>query len=910
MKSGFLVLVVAIVIVSSGLVSAEFVLGNGSFIELNYYGGEFIRGKLNMSFEGELSGSKFLSNFGGSVSLIELLNKSGAVAGINYKCTPSDCEEDYSKGASEAYEDVDFNIVGGKVLGFELSGNEVEVNALDFEIYSGVSSSCKSQIQIDFLDDGEVDFFNTKYKNIACGEKNFGCFEGESEQYTFLAADETSFLCERVTLPPAPAYKIGALVQGTGGTLAAGLYTLTGQAACGGGKHGGGGTPIGGEFGVIAGCPFNEEFEGLVCIVNQGESEDYRIRIEQNDESCGVRREGSQLTNVSADYEIFAQPLAYDTLGWLDLNAAYYNLTQKNLYEIADDYIEENYGRDCTEGCYIPISFAAGEVTNLDLEQNLRMRTTASKSLKYETDVAPSVTEREFYFLSESDFLIDSNFTILDLEKAEFKVPEVNEEREFTLSFNGEILIEEEIGIETGFEFQIAPRFILIGQNVIFSVNSEEDINSTRWSFGDGSPSVIGAGASAAHTYAEEGEYIIDIEAVNSDGESSKKKVRVIVGEPKVSSQILVQDYEIRLNSLKGDIEKFPEWQRPVLEEAIGFETIETGFVSTKNKFENLHQNASDEEYVEIIEQLLALEIPDDVGINERGSFPGELGFSNIDVSNIAVISGEEVRDARIIREGIENWIYQNYDLTLEFESVASRKNLEERIVMRNYKINLNKIGSPNQISYLIINYPAERMKFNGAIDVRSMQGKSAVYIPIDSSSAGRSVEFSIGGNAAPKIESLGIFVSPVIGELGISDKPYEGISIGKIEFRWARFIIAFSLFLLAFLTVYISLQSWYKKSYEKHLFKDSNDLYNLVNFIYNSRRGGMHDGEIRDRLKEKKWSGEQLSYAFRKIDGKRTGMWEIPLFKFVENRKVKKELEKRQGGRPIDARFIKRPSF
>ena len=37
--------------------------------------------------------------------------------------------------------------------------------------------------------------------------------------------------------------------------------------------------------------------------------------------------------------------------------------------------------------------------------------------------------------------------------------------------------------------------------------------------------------------------------------------------------------------------------------------------------------------------------------------------------------------------------------------------------------------------------------------------------------------------------------------------------------------------------------------------------------------------------------------------------MWEIPIFKSIENKKVKTELEKKQGG-PIDARFIKRPGF
>ena len=67
-----------------------------------------------------------------------------------------------------------------------------------------------------------------------------------------------------------------------------------------------------------------------------------------------------------------------------------------------------------------------------------------------------------------------------------------------------------------------------------------------------------------------------------------------------------------------------------------------------------------------------------------------------------------------------------------------------------------------------------------------------------------------------------------------------------------------------------------------------------------------MGDKDIKDKLKTMKWSGEQINYVFKKIDGKRTGMWEIPLFKFRENKKVKQEIEKKQGV-PADLRFMGR---
>ena len=63
-------------------------------------------------------------------------------------------------------------------------------------------------------------------------------------------------------------------------------------------------------------------------------------------------------------------------------------------------------------------------------------------------------------------------------------------------------------------------------------------------------------------------------------------------------------------------------------------------------------------------------------------------------------------------------------------------------------------------------------------------------------------------------------------------------------------------------------------------------------------------------KLLERNWSREQVVYAVKKLDGRRTGMWEIPVFKFLENKKVKMELEKKNPGKPIDARFIKMPKL
>ena len=129
-----------------------------------------------------------------------------------------------------------------------------------------------------------------------------------------------------------------------------------------------------------------------------------------------------------------------------------------------------------------------------------------------------------------------------------------------------------------------------------------------------------------------------------------------------------------------------------------------------------------------------------------------------------------------------------------------------------------------------------------------------------------------------------------------------------RSKFPWGWFTFGMIMLLIVFFVVYILLQEWYKKNYESYLFKKKDDLFNIINFIYNSRASGLDDGEIKKKLSKSGWNNEQISYAFKKIDGKRTGMFEIPIFKSRENKEVREEIERRHPGKPMDPRFVRRP--
>ena len=48
-------------------------------------------------------------------------------------------------------------------------------------------------------------------------------------------------------------------------------------------------------------------------------------------------------------------------------------------------------------------------------------------------------------------------------------------------------------------------------------------------------------------------------------------------------------------------------------------------------------------------------------------------------------------------------------------------------------------------------------------------------------------------------------------------------------------------------------------------------------------------------KLQKSGWKREQIDYAIKKLDGKRTGMYEIPIFSFFEKSKMNEELRKRE---------------
>lgn len=906
------------------LASASFnVNQSSSNVETSYFSGEAIRGNVRMSFdnqENDYFAAKFDGNISGvNISLLDVFNAMGLTKGTNYNCSPFSCKNSYD--AIDSLGNSETNFVLGeeeKVYGFKLVGDPIKgITQFKFNITSDAGPSCGNQILLDMFDDGSIDYYNTERNNIICPstEEFDGCYnEDEWVNGEEAIIDGTGY-CEFIELMPAAAgYSLEANVKkvalGEGDKLEMKIYNFDK------GKEGWGceinPQNIGGagtykNLYCFANYSVIQPFNAFVCIKQTGGRGEYRIKTESST-PCGGRLPGSLDSFIpSQDFEIKARPIQYASFGSALITVGSYkelNGNDMDLKLLVKDYIQEVYGSNCSEvsgGCFVPFGIRG-------VPQTVTLNNGLIQYEKGADSILTSVTN--FYELEKSNFKINSNYTNLDISKMGFVVPNKEGEQNFELFFGNTRVANGTINVDVGFDFEVGPKFALVGQDTLFSVYplGNDTLISTVWNFGDSASLVPSTTNQATHRYRNESEYILGVTATNQQGEQSTKQFKIVVGEAQASLNQTLIKYRRRVSDLKSDVEPLNPFVKDEITRAVNLSSIENSILSIQNRYGQLGSEATTSQYIGLINELLLLDVPYSIVVSESGTLPGEVGLNNAAVKHIQDIS-QDSGDQGAIKNAIVGWMSENYALNIKFEKYSALRDVGDKDILTSYKVGITSLSGGSEDAYMIINYPKTSILFDGNYFAEAVSGGSGTSIPIYGGESPEEIKFLIEGENAPSVESLGIYVSPEVSSLSLNGDIGKPVPVVREGFNWFRFIIGMFIVFVIILVIYVILQSWYKKYYEKHLFKNPDDLYNIINFIYNSRKNGMIDSEIRKSLSEKKWKGEQITYAFNKIDGKRTGLWEIPLFKFIENKKVRKELEKKQGGK-IDARFIKRPSL
>jgi PKD repeat protein len=859
----FLIFVFAI-----GFISAEFSLGNVSHsVETSYGVGENLSGWLNISFSGESSNSILKSSDGGEITLINLLDKN-LNSGFEYNCTPTSCKSDYS-GTAESSSKT-FNLIAGQsaLFGFRIIGDNAlsDITSFKFDLISNNAETDFFPLSLDILNN-EVQEWEAYTASENYGTENFGCFVNLPGQ-TSKAKIASVYYCETVELARAPAIEIGAYVDYLeGGTSV--QFDMKIENADTGNSQTCTATATGtGRIACVPNYKIEKEGNYYVCIKTKSSADanKYEINYEQTN-ACGYS--GVYNGIYDYDFEVFERSKNFAsninlTLNNTELSRAGSPTT--NIENYIENYIAETYDNNCKSGCIIPVEINAG------INQTI---TVSNARIIYVTGISRETNN--FYDLVESPALINSGFQRLDFSSAGFSVSDKKETYAVSLSLDNEELFEQTIMVgDVPIIDYVTPTKTAIKYPTKFLAKVTSDLNVTqyKWAFGDGDSETTSENE-ISHTYDSAGSYVLMLTATNSAGRSSSKNFSITISPASQIVPTLLLQASENVASLEEDINGFAGFKKTSIQNAFDVGDIKDQLLVLKDSGSKA---SLESDYEAILEELLKMKIPLSVGETAAGQgivfYPEE---ENINLEVLKEISGGSYssgKDAEY-REAILSWEVDNVNVLLSFNEISAIYDEYQEPAVRIFEISIAKTGE--QTAYLVIRN-MENLIFEGEYSATDYDGYK--YITLTEGTQ----KIVLSTTEDLNFLTLPIFISPSLSEITLAEWSAFDDS-GNLK-QWILFTIISIAVIFGTFVVYIVLQIWYKRKYESYLFKDRNNLYNLINYVKSSRENGMKDKDIEKNLEKVGWTSEQMRYVMRKFAGKNTGLPEIPIKKILKEKK------------------------
>ena len=844
-------------------------LGNKSgLIAKNYSLGGTIKGWTNISLNNELANSTFSTNFGSKISLIDLISKNPA-GSFQYSCVPVDCNSDYLSDVTAGIDSKTFaletnasHVVGLKFGGGSDFGN---VQKFSMSVDSDAGKSVLKQLFIDILDDKVLEWQAYNYSGDFGGD-NYGCYNTGIET----TAITTNVLCEKINMPVTPAVQIGTvLIDDASNTdqNARLIFTIDNEKGSSGTC-----TVDATAEGTVSCSPqgfsINNPDDYYVCVkaATSGDQYKYNINSEKDANSCGYATSKSFVK----DYKIFARAGKFSAVGTFVLNNTEAKKSNPSIGTIEsgiENYIEEKYGNDCSDECVVPIRITS----KLNSDQTI---TLSGVSVIYSAG-GEGHNENNFpiYEVRESPARVTSGFIKLNLDSANFSIPGIFGKRNFSLNFSNTQILSQEIEVlKVPQIVSLNPKVVVAAFAAEFSVRVEKfgspaNITKYEWKF-DSEQSVSTTANATKHTFSGVGNHTVEIGITNSEGFSSSKIFTVEVATPKNSVNLLLNENVEKLNNLKTQIENFTQFEQDSLNAILGLN--ETDAIISDLQQRNAVAS-SDEDYISMVNDLVLISIPDSVDLTARGD---SLLFlpekENINIEALKVLESGDYSNEEEYIDAIVLWNLDNIISTLSFNKFAAISGDTPEEIMSSFEISINSNPEING-AYLIIPQ-LENLAFEGEPQKKEENGY--VLISLD---GGENIGFSTTEDI--DFTTLSAFISPPLSKLSVSAARPIGEAEPTISKTTLVILVVLLVGFIGFIA-YIILHQWYKRKYESHLFKNRNDLYNIISYVHNMKKQGVEDKKVAVGLKKAGWGSEQVTYIMRKYYGKRTGMFEIPFGK------------------------------
>jgi len=879
MKKRVILFVIFLFIINfSLLVNATILKGNISGdIQTSYAPSENLKGWINISVINEFYDILVKGNIGeGNIKLIDLLNLNNA----DYYCSPEDCLPYYNAVSGETSKTFSLKNGEEKVLAFKLDGIIKTVSSLSFDLNINNELSCENPVEIDILNDNNIEWKSTKISSQICNiQEKYGCYDKSASSTEIPLGSNTPY-CEKIKLKPSKSYNLGAYIKNNSeykNNIKMTLYNL--------------------EANEIASCIINfsnvypekeyyckvnlskidyDSEEYYVCIKKTNDLGDYLIKRETTGEKCGFYDYPENAPETfSYDYYIFAEFYKFDNIGKINFNQSEYN-NQGNsgsLSEYLTNYLEEKYSLNCTDGCTIPIRFKTNTNSNI---------TISNISLNYDEEGGLSSTNN-IYETEITKPKISFNYTELNLDESNITVPSNYGNYTFNLFVKDTKIINKTINILKVPEIKsLYPIIIPASYPTTFVLKVETQDNKTivnyTWNFGDGTITETETN-SVKHVYSNISTYNLKVKVTDSEGLSSEKTFIVSSVSPKETINNTLIEYSKRIQNLTLQIATFPSYSQTLIKKVINIDNLTSQLQELQRQYNSA--GGDNNKYISIMNELSNMNLPYKINITSKGDFPYYINYEKINLDSLkeAGAGDYEEENSDNYKKAIGAWQQENINMFLHYEYVSGYYDNEVNPLITIFKLKITPNEKTDLENYVIFSdaIKGENFDFSDS-SYNSKQVNNDIAVIFDSLDDKEILFYYLGEK---QFNNLNVYISPKFSSLDIltTIEPcdYNGICEKGETWKNCRadckpwkiaWVLWVFLIFIAFI-VYLMISQWYRVHYESKLFKNRQDITNLLNFINIAIHQGLTYSTIRKKLKEMSWNDEQISYVINKYQGK-----------------------------------------
>jgi hypothetical protein len=777
-----------------------------------------------------------------------------------------------------------------KIYGFKLSGNGIDISDFSFDLESSAGSSCENQLAVDLLDDGIVDWINDKYVFESCGDAiGSSCYGNE---FNIEVVVSQAPYCEKIEIPVSPSVKVNTGIKKTGGSYSYGdlkayLYdTHKKLGECDLSNPGSGGSACFIEYAV------NKKDDYFVCVsLREGfESENYRIPANTL-KACGFQGDPIVLPQLTTSYDIRVTPQKYAPVGSLSFDEVVFsNQNNVDLKSYLEEYLQEKYSSNCVGGCVIPVSFSGGE----EISQTLDLD---NLDIQYDILGGGGLSEDKFYEISETPAKFSTDELEFDFEEMEFKIPSSGGDYLFSLYGGSSKILDKSISVAYSVEQplsdlgQIYPSEVAIAYPTTFIVFTNPSLDilgaSFEWDFGDGSGKVITNTNRVNHTYAVSGNYSLNVSLV---GTSVKNSFDIKADVPKEAINDTLNEYNERIARIESQLSLFPESYQEVFDGVIVLDDVKEAVSDFEVDYEQYlgNEDTLDSDYVELITKILTYEVPISIQQSKvtNSDFISDIDLIDLDDVYTLFEDDDWENEEATKREAVK-WFLENVDGEVKHSVWTIYYPKKQEDVLTEFSVEISPSSGLDYSGYFVIDDSEDYLLFGGEYDfAEGNNGETGIYVDLSGES---SVIFAKQG-VADLFGDLSFYLVPEMSVVGVDNSDSGEGGDGSMS-GWLIFFGILVLLLVLFFVGYLFLEKWYENNYEKFLFKNRADLYNLMNFIRNAKRKRLSDKKIIKNLRKTKWKKEQVDFALKKYSGKKIEMLKLPFF----GGRKKKGLKKRR---------------